>query len=161
MVKVRIEEKPSFFVIGQKTWISGQNNEEFASFWKESQENGLIKKLYNLNENCPGKITNSFIFGVSCVEKDPSNRAFNFFIATEMNSKFHVTELETYSIPASKWAIFENHGDMPMSLIEAEMYAFMEWLPLSKYKHAFAPELEVYSAKDEKLIEFWLPIVDI
>lgn len=48
MIKVRIEGKPSFSVVGKRTWISGQNNEEFGAFWKESHENELIKELYHL-----------------------------------------------------------------------------------------------------------------
>ena len=47
-----------------------------------------------------------------------------------------------------------------MSLIDAEMYAFMEWLPASQYKHDNAPELEVYPSHDNKLVEFWIPVVD-
>ena len=45
-----------------------------------------------------------------------------------------------------------------MSLVSAEMYAFMEWLPKSGYIHAFAPELEVYLANEKDSVEFWLPI---
>lgn len=161
MVKVRIEEKPSFSVVGKKTWISGQNNEEFGAFWKESHESGLIKELYDLTQNQPGKITNSNVFGISCVEKDPNNRAFHFFIAAETDKEISDSGLESYIVPASIWAIFESYGDLPMSLIEAEMYAFMEWLPSSSYRHALAPELEVYPSNDQKAVEFWLPIMNI
>ncbi|MDD4570158.1 MAG: effector binding domain-containing protein [Tepidanaerobacteraceae bacterium] len=160
MVKVRIEEKRSFSVVGKKTRISGQNNEEFGSFWKESHENGLIKKLHDMNQNQPGEITNSNVFGISCVEKDPNNRAFYFFIATESDKANSDSGLESYIVPASKWAIFEGYGELPMSLIEAEMYAFMEWLPSSTYNHALAPELEVYPSIDQKAVEFWLPIIE-
>lgn len=47
---------------------------------------------------------------------------------------------------------------LPMSLVHAERYAFGTWLPNSAYKHALAPELEVYPAADRSLVELWLPI---
>jgi AraC family transcriptional regulator len=45
------------------------------------------------------------------------------------------------------------------------MFAFMEWLPLSEYAHARAPEMEVYfpgndGVSEESYCEFWLPIVE-
>ena len=158
MINVRIEEKPLFDIVGQKTWISGQDNEQFGAFWEQSHKNGLIKMLRELRNNIPGIVTGSYVFGVSCVEKDPSNRAFNFFIATENSDGIKGVDLVNYTVPDCKWAIFTNHGDLPMSLISAEMYAFMEWLPSSQYKHANAPELEVYPVHNDKLVEFWLPI---
>jgi AraC family transcriptional regulator len=42
------------------------------------------------------------------------------------------------------------------------MQAFMHWLPTSGFRHASAPELEVYPPDDAAggvLVEFWLPIV--
>ena len=33
MVKVRIEQKPEFIIVGRKTWISGSGNELFGEFW--------------------------------------------------------------------------------------------------------------------------------
>ncbi len=158
-IRVRIESKPSFSAAGRKTWISGQDNEQFASFWKESAENGLVEKLRALSDGVPGKITGSVVFGVSCVDKDPSDRAFDFYIATEADGK-NADGLERRLIPPCKWAIFSNRGALPMSLVDAEMFAFMEWLPHSQYKHANAPELEVYPAHDRSLVEFWLPIAE-
>ena len=160
MIEARIEEKPAFHIAGQKTWISGQDNEQFGVFWRESHENGLIDTLRELRDHTPGPVTKSLVFGVSCVEKDPSDRAFDFFIAAEIMGKDIAEDLAHYTVPACKWAIFTNKGDLPMSLIDAEMYAFMEWLPSSAFKHANAPELEVYPAQDDALVEFWLPIAD-
>lgn len=160
MINIRIEEMPSFEIVGKKIWISGQDNEQFGVFWEESNKNGFINILRELRESIPGPITKSHVFGVSCVEKDPNNRTFNFFIATEIADKSSDGSLEHYTVPSCKWAIFSNRGEMPMSLIDAEMYAFMEWLPSSQYKHSNAPELEVYPVCDDKLVEFWLPIAD-
>ena len=47
--------------------------------------------------------------------------------------------------------------------MEAEIYAFTQWLPASGFSHALAPEMEVYLPTrengDEGGCEFWLPIV--
>lgn len=158
MTEVRIEDKPAFLVAGQKIWISGQDNELFGNFWKESHENGLTDRLTALSGGKPGEITKSYVFGVSCVDKDPNNRAFDFYIAAEAPDNVYIDSLECREIPAAKWAIFSNKGDLPMSLVNAEMYAFMEWLPHSGFKHANAPEIEVYPASDSSLVEFWMPI---
>lgn len=159
-VNVRIEEKEAFKVIGRKIWISGQDNELFGKFWDDSHKNGYIDAVKEYRGGVPGTVTKSNTFGISCVEKDPMNRAFYFYIATEEvpKSDVEMKDVEEYTVPACTWAIFSNKGELPMSLVNAEMYAFMEWLPNSEYEHALAPELEVYPVEDNNLVEFWLPI---
>ncbi len=156
MVKIRIEDKPAFEVTGIKTWIS--KVEDFHNFWRKCNEDKTIATLKSLSNHTIGEITKSFIFGVSRVEDDPSYRDFYFYIATEYAENNH-TNFETFTIPASQWAIFESRGEVSSALFEAEMYAFKEWLPSSGYLHAKAPELEVYPARDSQIVEFWLPIV--
>lgn len=158
MIELRIEDKPAFRVAGRRTWISGQDNEQFGRFWAESMQNGLIDELNRLTENQPGAVTEAHVFGVSRVEEDPNDRAFYFYIAAETPESDTPAGLDQFDVPAAKWAIFSNRGELPMSLIEAEMYAFMEWLPSSGYRHANAPELEVYPSRDSAFVEFWLPI---
>ena len=153
-ISVRIEEHVAFKVCGKKVWISGQDNSQFERFWKEAHVSGMVQRLKEAT-NPSENVTGSDILGVSCVEKDPNNRAFNFYIASECND---LERYEEYAVPACTWAIFKGEGKLPMSLVGAEMYAFMEWLPKSGYIHAFAPELEVYLANEKDSVEFWLPI---
>ena len=154
-MEVRLERKPAFTVTGRKVWISGQNNEEFGAFWQHSHEDGLIDRLRALCGDAAATVTQSAVFGVSCVENDPDDRAFFFYIVTEAPG---AAGLETFTIPACEWAIFTGRGKLPMSLVNAEMDAFMRWLPTSGYQHAHAPELEVYPFDDGNRVEFWLPI---
>jgi AraC family transcriptional regulator len=103
------------------------------------------------------------MLGISCVEKDPSNRAFYYMIAIEEPEK-HSEELESYHVPASEWAVFECVGKVPEAIVKSEIYAFKEWLPSSGYKHAKAPEMEVYFPENDGMsgnsyCEFWLPII--
>lgn len=156
MVKVRLENKPAFDVTGIKTWIS--KVEDFHNFWSKCHEDDTISTLKSLNNHNIGELTQSLVFGVSRVENDPNNRDFYFYIVTEYAGNDN-ENFETFTIPASLWAIFESKGDVSNALFEAEMYAFKEWLPSSGYIHSKAPELEVYPLHDSQIIEFWLPII--
>ncbi len=162
MIKVRIETHPEFKIVGRKTWIAGTDNEIFGLFWEQCKNDGLLEIYKRIHKNKTNTITNSMAIGVSCVEKDPENRSFYFYIATECDECPVGDELEEYIVPACDWAIFENKGSLPESLIASEMYAFMEWLPHSEFIHANAPEIEVYPPcnefEGEILNEFWLPI---
>jgi AraC family transcriptional regulator len=162
MIKYRVIEKPAFDVIGKKTWISGQDNDLFGQFWIRCQKEGLFEIFERLRDNQPGLQTRSSVLGISCVEKDPANRAFHYMIAIEKPEK-HSEELEVYHVPAAQWAVFECVGKVPEAIVKSEIYAFTEWLPSSKYEHAKAPEMEVYfpgnnGNSEDSYCEFWLPI---
>lgn len=161
MVKFHMVERPSFEVVGKKIWIGGQDNELFGRFWQECQANGLLATFWQLRGDKPGPQTNGISLGVSRVEQDPSKREFYYMIAIEKSADYPARLLEgmeTYQVPATHWAVFECHGKAPESIVQAEMFAFMEWLPNSGYEHALAPEMEVYPASGESYCEFWLPI---
>jgi AraC family transcriptional regulator len=115
MVNDRIVEKPAFDVIGRKTFISGQDNELFGKLWAQCTEEGLFETFELLSQNQPGMQTKSSVLGISCVEKDPDNRAFYYLIGIEKpvlksDSEQKADELETYHVPASRWAVFECKG---------------------------------------------------
>lgn len=160
MVSMRMEEKPAFKIIGRKTWINGTDSSQFGRFWQQCGEDGLLQTLSSIGRQ-PGSVTSGMFLGVSCVEKDPSVRDFYFYVAAESASGPDNDDLEEYTVPASRWAVFQNSGVLPDALIEAEMTAFMKWLPASSLRHAAAPEMEVYPPCDtmgETLVEFWLPV---
>jgi AraC family transcriptional regulator len=161
MINFRIIERPTFDVIGQKTYISGPDNEQFGRFWQESQRNGLMGNFWQLRAGQVGAQTGGLTLGISCVEKDPSKREFFYMIAVEKPANCPpglVEGMETYTVPATRWAVFECRGKVPESIVKAEMFAFMEWLPKSGYEHALAPEMEVYPNLGDEYCEFWLPI---
>ena len=160
MIKHRIVHLPSFEVVGLKTWISGQDNKIFGRFWDRCQQDGSLDVLRQITGVQAGRYTQGFMLGVSRVEQDPSNRSFYYMIAVEVPEGGVVPgDLEVYRVPETQWAVFECQGQIPESIVQAEMYAFLEWLPSSRYEHALAPEIEVYLAGDA--CEFWLPIVAV
>lgn len=156
MVNYRILARPAFEVIGKQTWIGGtEDNAAFGRFWEACRSNGTLDGLEKAAGGQPGPQTAGYILGVSRVEKDPAKRAFFYMIAIEKPGGFEGEGLEHYQVPACQWAAFECRGKLPEAIVEAEMFAFMQWLPASGYRHALAPEMEVYL---DGYCEFWLPI---
>jgi AraC family transcriptional regulator len=159
MVAFRIIDRPGFDVVGKKTWISGQDNELFGSFWVRCRAEGLFEVFERIHSGCPGPQTGASTLGISCVEKNPADRAFYYMIAVETPAGYSSDELEIYQVPATQWAVFECRGEVPGSIVEAEIYAFTQWLPTSEFTHAAAPEMEVYLPEVQNYCEFWLPII--
>jgi AraC family transcriptional regulator len=160
-VEPRLIERPAFQLVGRKTWISGQDNSLFGRFWEQCRAEGLFEVFEQISGFRPGPQTGGVTLGVSCVERDPAKREFYYQIAIE--SPDPVAELESYTVPACQWAVFECYGPVPGSIVQAEIYAFVEWLPNSEYVHAHAPEMEVYppgpdGSSADSYCEFWLPI---
>lgn len=165
MTTYRIVERPAFDVIGKKVWIAGtEDNEAFGRFWDQCRAEGLLAMFERLKGFQPGPQTNGLTLGISRVEKNPAKREFFYMIAIEKpESCPALDDVESYRVPATHWAVFECHGKVPESIVTAEMFAFMEWLPASGYVHANAPEMEVYppgsnGQSDENYCEFWLPV---
>lgn len=158
MVTVKIVMFPAFRVMGKKTWID--TVEDFHTFWSQCHQDGTIAQLMGIGTT-PGPVSASKVFGVSRVEDDPENRKFYVYIVSEIPESAIVPQaFEAFHIPTATWAVFEAEGEMLKALYEAEMYAFGKWLPESGYRHAAAPELEVYPASDWNKVQFWLPIID-
>ena len=165
MTRYRIVQRPAFQVVGKKTWISGQDNSLFGRFWEQCQAEGLFEVFKQITGLQPGPQTRGVTLGVSCVEQDPTERSFYYLIGIETPQDCTAAGLESYQIPASQWAVFECRGKVPDAIVQAEMYAFTEWLPASGYVHANAPEIEVYPPESDgssegNYCEFWLPIVE-
>jgi AraC family transcriptional regulator len=161
MVPYHIITRPAFTVLGWKTWIAGQDNSLFGAFWERCRAEGLFGHFAQIGAGQPGAQTGGVTLGISRVERDPARREFDYMIAVERPQGAPVDGFEEYLVPACTWAAFECRGRVPESIVRAEMFAFMEWLPQSGYVHALAPEMEVYlpgGSSDEVVSEFWLPL---
>ena len=164
-VPYHLIDRPAFTIAGKQTFITGPDNTQFGRFWDECRAAGLLETLAAMRGRQAAPQTNAAVLGVSRVEQDPANRAFFYMIAVEVddanNSALQPEDaaLETYSVPAGRWAVFECHGTPPDLIVAAEMFAFGQWLPNSQYRHALAPEMEVYPTNGgETYCEFWLPV---
>lgn len=157
MVSVRIQAKPQFYVIRVKTWISGTDNAAFGEFWQKCHADGAIDGLQRYRKNPQSSQTGSAILGLSCTEKDPNVRSFDFVVAVETDEVQDQGRYEVRVVPAYRWAIFSSEGSDIEALMRCEMYAWQEWLPHNGiYGHDLGPELEVYFQEDK--IEYWIPV---
>jgi AraC family transcriptional regulator len=164
MINYRVVERPTFEVLGKKTWIAGQESAAFGCFWEQCQAERLFDVFQQLGGLQAGPQTGGVTLGISCVESNPARREFFYFIAIEKPLGRGAAALETYRVPAAHWAVFECRGKVPDAIVQAEIFAFTEWLPASGYVHAAAPELEVYppganGQSKTSYGEFWLPIL--
>jgi AraC family transcriptional regulator len=161
-VPYHLVTRPAFRIAGRQTFISGPDNDQFGRFWADCRAQGWLARLDSLKQSTgwnSGPQTAAAYLGVSRVEADPTNRAFYYMIAIEVPADLTPPDLEVYAAPACTWAVFECHGQAPLSIVNAEMFAFLHWLPTSGYHHALAPEMEVYPAnRGEDYSEFWLPV---
>ena len=127
-VPYRIIERPAFRIAGRQTFISGPDNDQFGRFWDDCRAQGWLASLDQIRQaggTWAGPQTGAAYLGVSRVEHDPTNRAFNYMIAVEAPGDAIPAGLETCQIPACTWAVFECHGQPPLSIVKAEMFAFM------------------------------------
>ncbi len=95
---------------------------EFADFWNKCNTDGTAEKLQTNSSNPNENITHSRIMGVSRVENDHNNRAFDFWTAAEAVG---IDGCDSFEIVGGEWTIFEGDGDDSMALIRAEMETFM------------------------------------
>lgn len=158
----RIEEKKSFLVFGKRTkasGISGQNNDMVSAFWDECDKNGIIEKIDELARMDGDKQTGPNRLGI-CVDIDLPH-GFEYWIGAEAASGS--SELETITIPAATWAIFEVEGPMPFAMPNMWKRIFTEFFPESGYERANLPDVEIYPIADTHSpnykTEIWVPIV--
>lgn len=156
MVTVQYRTLPAFEVAGVKRHVT--TVEDFAAFWQDCHADQTIAHIRAM-QNAPGPVTGAWTIGVSRVEKDPHLRSFFFYIAGEIALAAPIPQgFERFTIPTCTWAVCTGAGEMMRALYEAEMHAFTEILKEGgKWRHAPAPELEVYPA-DGETVQFWLPV---
>ena len=156
-MKYRIEEKPSFRVVGVKEQFSADVEESFKSLpkmWARCNQDGTTEAICNLIE---GQLNGCL--GI-CAEFDGDK--FDYWIAapTSQACPHDMCEME---IPASVWAVFDVTGAMPKAIQEVNRRIYSEWLPASGFDHAKSPDFELYPGGDNSSpdykSEIWIPIV--
>ena len=157
MFDVKILEKPAFTVLGRKAWMPLQKPEDFGLLLKESRESGLIEKLVGFNGGKTKTVTNSDFLGVAVMHKDGN---MDYYVAAEVQADVRDGELESFTVPASRWAIIQGKGAGLEKISELEQYGYCEWLPKSGCEMADTPQMNVFlSEGDREYTELWLPIM--
>ena len=152
----RIVEKEEMHIIGFKQWFSTENNRqmtEIPKMWDAVTEE-MKKRITGLSNNA----------GVVGLCADMYDGGFDYWIGC-MSDKECPDDLESMTIPASTWAVFEIIGAMrplPNAMQDIWKRIYSEWLPNSGYEHAMLPEIEYYSAGDmmaeDYKSEIWIPV---
>lgn len=160
-MKVRIEEREAFQIVGVKRTFScenGENTRGIPKMWQEVHQNGINDELMGLN--------NGIVKGMLgvCRMMDTSTSTLEYWIATAMEGNRIPERYEAFEIPAATYAIFEVVGPMPEAIQTMWEKIYSEWFPYSSYRPSGSAELEVYSndnaTKADYYSEIWIPVVN-
>lgn len=160
-MKVRIEERPAFPIIGVKREFScenGENTREIPKMWGEVHQNGVNDELASMNN---GEVKG--MLGV-CRMMDSSTSTMEYWIATSYEGETFSERYERLEIPAATYAVFEVVGPMPEAIQSMWEKIYSEWFPSSAYRPSGSAEMEVYTHDDatkaDYYSEIWIPIVN-
>ncbi|WP_227397072.1 AraC family transcriptional regulator [Jeotgalibacillus aurantiacus] len=158
-MNVEMIEKGAIRLTGVKREVSmenGENTREIPKLWQEVNQDGTTAELAAMND---GEIKG--VLGV-CVDKS-SERPYllDYWVAASHNGEGN-ERFEKLEIPPSKWAVFGVNGAMPHAIQGMWKRIYSEWFPVSGYKHAGTPDLEVYPDGDpmseDYYCEIWIPV---
>ncbi len=168
-MEYRIEEKKEINLVGLVSQIKRQSANAAANDWKEALgevwdiwdeflDGDLDRKLA-----CEYKLYRSPMWQMGFT-KTLENGETLLAIGAEADEKV-VTDLQSYTIPAGKWAVFTVRGSLsgkehPIDAMWTRITT--EWLPTCGYERAADYELEVYlpgnTNEDDYTCEIWVPI---
>ena len=148
----RIETKEAFRVIGISSPLDREIENNFRvvpKMWQEAATNGTIQQLAGMMGAPP--------LGLLGVSACNDAEQWKYFIAVSSTKKSEA--FEEYIVPASTWAIFSGTGSHA-SIQELERRIIAEWLPVSGYEYADAPDIEVYLNPDPQNAQYevWIPV---
>lgn len=153
----KIETKDAFRIVGVKKHFIMDVEENFAKvplFWQEAIQAGTIPKLCDMLNQPP--------LGIMGVSTCMNGKDFDYYIAVASDKPLPDGMTE-YEIPACTWAIFECVGPMPTAIQQLQTRIVSEWLPVSGYEYADAPDIEVYPEGDQAATDYkcevWFPVV--
>ena len=152
-MKVRIEKKPAFSVVGiKKTFRNDATENLIPEFWSNTTKATYDELLSLANTELHGFI------GV-CADFDGKHE-FDYYITVATTNDVPDSFVK-YDVPAATWAVLEKDGDL-MSLANR---FWKEWLPSSGYRRAdeIIPDIEVYPdtdmPKENYNYELWFPVI--
>jgi AraC family transcriptional regulator len=112
---------------------------------------GTFEKMLETSES---KVS----YGI-CAEFNEQSKTFVYGIGVD---DYGQDSYQSFSIPASTWAIFTSVGKLPEAIQNVTKRIFNEWFPATDFEHAIGPELEVYlpgdPSKDDYRCEVWIPV---
>ncbi|WP_226579857.1 AraC family transcriptional regulator [Halobacillus litoralis] len=154
----QIIEKEAFQMVGVKGSFAYENEENLngiPNMWERLNAKGTTEELLRKNN---GKIKG--VLGVCVDRSKQEGRTMDYWIGVDHQGL--VDDMEVLRIPASKWAVFEVSGAMPVAVQNVWKQIYTEWFPSSGYKSTGGPELEVYAGGDPYSEDYkstiWVPV---
>ncbi|MBP2098747.1 AraC family transcriptional regulator [Enterococcus rivorum] len=147
-------KKDSFRVVGYSVKIDKnmeKNCEIIPKFWDKVSSSGQLENLWLLmGEEIPG---------VLGVRRDNEVGEWEYLIVVASNAPLQEGMIE-YEVSSAQWAVFADRGPMPDAIQNLHKRIFTEWLPISGYEYANAPDIEVYLDSNPKNLAFevWFPV---
>lgn len=149
-----IIEQDGFTIAGIRqefSYVDGEHLQGIGNMWQEAYKSGVEDRLFELNNGIiPG------LLGVCVDQGEIQEKQMEYWIATAYEGELP-EGLSAFTIPASKWAVFEVQGPMPESMQSLWKQIVSEWFPSNPYEHAWLPELEVYRGMNQPP-QIWIPI---
>ncbi|MCL2592903.1 MAG: AraC family transcriptional regulator [Defluviitaleaceae bacterium] len=151
----RIVEKEGFRVVGIRTHISGDMEENFkvvTPFWEQAINSGQTKQIAGMINGEP--------FGLLAVSTvDESGKGGYYYICASTDKPVLDGMFEV-NVPKHTWAIFSGSGH-PSSIGELHKRIYSEWKPTSGYEWAAMIDVEVYLNDDplNMKYEVWMPVI--
>lgn len=159
-MKYQIVEKGAFQIVGVKREVScGEDGTlqgpAIAQFWRESNENGTVDQLLQLNS---GEIKG--LLGITC-NFDEQKNVIDYWIAAEHDGDVSNT-FSSMEISSAKWVVFEVSGPAPTAMPKAWKQIYSEWFPSNGYEPAEIPPMEAYTDpepyRENALNEIWVAV---
>ena len=169
-MEYRIEEKQEINLVGQVRQLKRQSANVTADDWKEAAGDAwnVWNEFFNdgMDEKiaCEYKLYRAPMWQMGFT-KTLENGETLLAIGAESDENIS-TNLQRYTIPANKWAVFTVRGSLtgkehPMDAMWTRIST--EWFPTCGYKRAADYEIEVYppgeSSSEEYTCEIWIPII--
>ncbi|MEG1254260.1 MAG: GyrI-like domain-containing protein [Clostridium sp.] len=168
-MEYRIEEKQGINLVGLVKHIKRESANTITNDWKEAA--GEVWNTWNefLNGGTNEKISDVYNLYREPMWQMGFTKTLDdgetlLAIGAEADTNV-LTDLQTYTIPANKWAIFTVRGslsgkDHPIDAMWTRITT--EWFPTCGYKRAADYEIEVYppgdTNSDDYTCEIWIPI---
>lgn len=152
----RIETKKVIRIVGVRTELQEameQNQKIVPVFWNKMLESTLFSEICGLTDKDPQSV-----FGVTAYT-NPQNIYYYIAVPTDKAVPDGMVEFE---IPAATWVVFECNGHFKESVQTIFKRFLTEWLPVSGYKYAQLPDIEVYPVSNNGSkgghAEIWIAI---
>lgn len=168
-MEYRIEEKQDINLVGLVRQIKRQSANTIANDWKEAAGevwniwDEFLGSGFDRKIACDYKLYRAPMWQMGFT-KTLENGETLLAIGAEADENV-VTDLQGYTIPANKWAVFTAKGslsgkDHPIDELWTRITT--EWFPTCGYKRAADYEMEVYppgdTNSDDYTCEIWIPI---